>query len=335
MAIQFNPVNSLIDFSALAPLQRGLEGYSKGINQAETVRLAKEKEAQQRASYNSLLADPAMGLDPAYRRVLAGMTPQDGNKSLAVRMSDREKATQRPWWAGPGGAVDPAYLQAKQAGANRTTVNMPRQEVEYDKAMGKKYADEFSAARNVLPTATRTLGELKVIERTLADPNLYSGTAGDAVLSLKKAAGTIFGVNVQGVGSGEVVRNLGKAIALGNRTMLPGTLSNADRDFLEKMSPNLTNSPEGNRRIIALAIMSKQYEIDRAKAYSDYARRNRGRIDVGIDDVLGKIDQDYSAKAAGIMDELRGMAQADNRSPAVGTPVQGGYENLRKMYGLE
>lgn len=333
MALTYNPAHGILDFSGI---NNALGRYTQGVNQAELMQRKLAQDDLQKQQYNALLSNPQMDLDPAYRNALSGMAPADGRKALVSRMAEREKASTPPWWAGPNGQVDPAYIASKRAGANQTTVNMPTQEKAFDKETGTQLAKDFVKAQQSIATSSRTLGMLKVMERTLDDPNLYTGTGGETVQGLKKMAGTLFGINVQGVSSGEVAANLAKEIALGMKDKLPGPMSNSDRDFLVDISPGLRNSPEGNRQIIKIGMLSKQYEIDRARAQIEYAKRNRGRTDVGVYDAINEVDARYGELFGKLIGELRGMRPEQNRSPATGTGLQDPFGSLRQMYkGLE
>lgn len=204
-------------------------------------------------------------------------------------------------------------------------------ETSYDKELGKQLAGEFVASQQSLPKATRDLGSLQVLDQALADPNLYTGTGGETVQAIKRAASTLFGVDVKGVSSGEVVQSLSSEIAASNKDKLPGPLSDSDRQFLMDMAPNLSKTPEGNRAIIQLGMLSKRYEIDRAKAIRDYAGRNNGRLDAGVYAAVAELDGAYGVQFQQLMGEIRSMAPIERRGPTTGTNLGEMYDK----YGLE
>lgn len=255
------------------------------------------------------------------------------NAMLDLKRQQMAKGPERPWWAGPNGQVDPAMLAKTQAGraVNNVNVSSGPQETAYDKEMGKQYAQHKIEGDKGAATAHRELNNLRVMEKALDDPNLYTGTGAGTIQGLKKAAQSLFGLPVQGVASGEIVQNLTKFIAVGLKDNLPGPLSDGDRRFLESLPPGLLNTPEGNRRILGLGMLQKRYQIDRSRAASDYARQNGGRVDQGFDQVLAKLEDQYAQKFSGMIAEMQGSGEMPTRSPAAGMPL----DALRKQYGLE
>lgn len=266
------------------------------------------------------------GLPPNVAPLVAAMGPDKGAQFLAQHAASR----QPPWWVQQDGGVHPAMRQKTALGAMRTQINNQMAgETSYDKELGKQLAGEFVTSQQSLPKATRDLGSLQVLDQALADPNLYTGTGGETVQGLKRAASTLFGVDVKGVSSGEVVQSLSSEIAASNKDKLPGPLSDSDRQFLVDMAPNLSKTPEGNRAIIQLGMLSKRYEIDRAKAIRDYAGRNNGRLDAGVYAAVAELDGAYGVQFQQLMGQIRSMAPIERRGPTTGTPL------YHEKYGLE
>lgn len=228
----------------------------------------------------------------------------------------------------PGGTPKPSFTDwktgLKKAGAPSTNIDM-KQEGAYDKELGGTLAKEFVAAQASGATAQRDLGNLAVMKSAMADPNLYTGTGGQAVNSLKRGAQTLFGVDVKGVSSAEVVGNLASEIAVGNKQKLPGPMSDADRNFLVDMAPNLTKSPEGNRLIIELGMASKRWEIARAQLFRDYAAKNGGRLDAGAYAAQAELDNATAAQMGDVIGKLRQIGETAPRAPTTGTPLPQGW----------
>jgi hypothetical protein len=196
---------------------------------------------------------------------------------------------------------------------------MQPQEKEYDKELGKTLAKEMVDSQKSSSTAQRDLGNLEVMQGALDDPNLYTGTGGQTIQGLKKAAQTLFGVKVKGVASGELAQNLASEIAVNNKEKLPGPMSNADREFLVDMAPTLSKTPQGNRLIIELGMAHKRWEMAKAEVAREYARTHGGRLDAGYYAALEEVNQTASQEFSGFIEKMRGLGEAAPRSPTVGT----------------
>ncbi len=262
--------------------------------------------------------------------LLPFMSPAQGAGMIA---NSQPKQAARPWWAGANGQVDPAMLARTIAGrsVNNVNVSTGTQEKAFDKEMGKKFAGMFSAGIKSGMTAKKDLNDLKVLSQALQEPNLYTGAGGETIHGLKKTAQTLFGIPVQGVGTGELVTTLSRKAALALKGDLPGPLSNSDREYLNSLPPSLSKSPEGNRLIAELGIMQKQYEIARNQAAVNYARGNQGRMDLGFVTHLEKIEGQFGSAFSQKLQQLRSVGQAPRRSPASGVDLNA----LRQKYSLE
>jgi len=319
-------VNYLLPQSALtinaAPMTNALNQYRQGMNQ--------QFQAERQADWRKK--------DMDWRQSQANKAEANSlrNYNLQAKQFEfqRQKASQgpaRPWWAGPQGQVDPAMARYREIGKPTTNVNVGAGETAYDKELGKQNAKLFTESQKSGATAQRDLNNLRVMRNAMSDPNLYTGTGGNTVQTIKKAAQTLFGVPVAGVSSGEVVQNLAKGIAVSLKDNLPGPMSDSDRRFLVEMAPGLANSPDGNRQIIALGMLQKEYQIAKSKAAREYARQNRGRIDAGVYQALGEVDQRFAQQFSGLIAQLRAAGEEPPRSPTAGVPIGA----LRSQYGLE
>lgn len=225
----------------------------------------------------------------------------------------------------------PEYRDAVLRGIQQgTTVNVSPGEKSYDQELGKALATEFVESQKSGAKAAEDIGDLRVMEKAVADPNLYTGAGGETIHGLKKAAQTLFGVEVQGVPEGEIVQRISSKVALSLKDQLPGPMSDSDREFLRSIPANLSTSPEGARRVIALGIAQKQWMFDRAKAVQQFASENQGRLTPEVYGVLGQIDEQWGQRMSGIVDELRSQPQAGRKSPGVGVD-----DAFKKKYGLE
>lgn len=297
----------------------------------------RERESAQRLqrdqNYQSLLAQQT---DPRMRSMLTAAGPEQGTKLMLAQMMPNPTDDQREYnmakGQGFGGSFMDYQTALKRAGASQVNVSNS-QEGAYDKNMGEGLAKMHSDAEAGAYKANRDLSSLHVAEQALNDPNLYTGTGGNAVNSAKRGLQSLFGVGVKGVSSAEVMQNVASEIALGNKDKMPGPMSDADRQFLMDMAPNLTKSPEGNRLIIQLGMAGKRWEVARAKVVREFAARNGGRLNTSVYSALGELDAQTQAEFGDILGKLRGMGELTPRAPTSGMPAM---DTLRKKYqGLE
>lgn len=317
-------------------MQAGLLAQQQGAK-LEELRRRRGLEEQQRANLMGLLQDPeiARSLPPGAARLAQAAGPEIAFDMLAKHMNPAvpkpTSAMQNLEAAGirPG---TPEYQQALRDYVNKpqTNINMPQMETKYDQTLGEELAKEFVNANRTAATAQRDIANLDVMKQALADPNLYTGAGGAFIQSVKKGAETLFGVPVKGTSSGEVMQNLANEIAVSNKDKLPGPMSDADRQFLVDMAPNLSKTPEGNRLIIGLGMEHKRWQIARAEAARAYAGKNHGRLDSNYWATVGDLDAQYEQKFNTLLGEMRGMGQLAPRSPTVGIPTQ-----YKQKYGLE
>ena len=235
---------------------------------------------------------------------------------------------------------DPAFadyqMRMKRAGASNTTVKLPTMENEYDKSRGKFYADSANQIdTEALGTAER-MGQIDRVEEALSNPNVYTGTAGETITGLKRAAGAL-GFDIEGVPDAEVAQAIGNRMALELRNPaggagMPGSLSDKDREFLTSSVPGLGKTPAGNKLLLDYYRKIEQRKTDVARLLRDYEVRN-GRVGPGFFQELAV----YSARNPLFTEEDRRRAQQITKSnaprnPAVGTPWDSETQSIIDKY---
>jgi hypothetical protein len=118
-----------------------------------------------------------------------------------------------------GGFMD-YKTKLKEAGASRVSIDQ-KQETEYDKKLGGLLAEDYVTAQRGASTAQRDLANLDTMKQALADPNLYTGSGGEAIQAAKKAAQTLLGMEVKGVSSAEVMQTSPKRSRLATSRSCP------------------------------------------------------------------------------------------------------------------
>lgn len=174
------------------------------------------------------------------------------------------------------------YVKMKQSGPS-VVVNTgdKAQETEIGKYWGQKYGQIMDGAQ----LAPNKLAQLDQLESLLSMPGVYQGTGGQAVLDAKRLARSL-GIEVEGVAETEAASAIGREMALSLRNPaggagMPGALSDKDREFLESMTPGLSKTAEGNRRIIQAQRFLAQRSLEVAELVRKYEAEH-GRLDSGF-----------------------------------------------------
>lgn len=310
----------------------GGDGLQKGLLAGNQFAEQRKKQAQQQALQSAVMGMP--DIPEQYKTVLAA-SPELATSYLTNALAPKSTDDQREYNMARGQGFKGTFMDyqmaLKKAGAQQTNIDL-KQEGAYDKEIGGLLAKEFIKSQEQGSNAERDIADLEVLNKSIENPNVYMGTGGNQVQAVKKAAQSVFGLDVQGVADGEVIQKTSAKAALGLKDNLPGPMSDSDRKFLMDLPANLSTSPEGARRVVALGVAQKRWQAERAAAARAFAAKNGGRLTPEVYGVLSTIDRKYSQTMSGLVETLRGQAQSAPRAPTSGT----GLDGLRKKYqGLE
>ncbi|HET8700869.1 MAG TPA: hypothetical protein VFL97_04290 [Nitrococcus sp.] len=207
--------------------------------------------------------------------------PEPGFRQLsAEEAQQRGLDPEKSWQVAPTGEI-------KQIGGGGVNVSV-NGERGFDKTVGEGYGKRFLDIQDAAQSAQRTLDGLDVMEQAMSDPNFYSGSGADYINGLKRLGASI-GINPDSVSSAETFNAMAKQAALDSMGGSLGTgFSNADRDFVTDQVPSLSNTPEGNRKLIAIQRKLNLRKQQIAQQARLYASQHDGRIDSGFDDALAQ-----------------------------------------------
>ena len=178
--------------------------------------------------------------------------------------------------------LDPRVQGAKQriaaAGAARTHINMPPMESEEQKALGKDLAEQYSTTQKTAMSSSGLINKLNRAEQLMQGINTGKlAPAATEVASLAESLGIKLDPKLP---QKQAFSALSNELALraknaGGENLMPGAMSEADRVFLQQMSPSMSNTPEGNRLIIETNKRLAKRDIEIAKMARDYRNKNR------------------------------------------------------------
>lgn len=196
-------------------------------------------------------------------------------------------------------------------------------EKEYDKTRGKSLAEDFGTLQTQASSAANRIGQLRQVDELLSDPNVYTGTGGEAINALKRTAQTLLGQDIKGVDSADAARRISTEMALSLKENLPGPMSNADREFLQSIPPNIGDTAQGRKLLVELMVAKEERKVELAQLARQYARQKGGRLDDGWYRVLAQYNAQNPVFTPEMMQRARQVSgKARQASPAAGTLPQ-------------
>jgi len=117
--------------------------------------------------------------------------------------------------------------------------------------------------------------------------NTYTGTGAEFMLTIKKAAQTLFGIEVEGVREAEVAQNTANRLGIMLREDISDVqLTEAERRWFTQLPANLTNTPAANKLIVAIFRKKIQRERDFLSFANAWRKENRADLNAGKLDAL-------------------------------------------------
>lgn len=172
-------------------------------------------------------------------------------------------------------AVEAQKGRLAQAGAARTTVNVPPQPRKEQEARGAMLVDQYKGISDAARLATRTLPALETQERVL-DAGFRTGFGAEAQkagASLLAALGVPeakdYATNAQAFSAA-----MSQAV-LQKQLEQKGTQTKADADRIEQTGAQLTNTADANRFIINVARAQLKRDIAQRNFYDKWWKENK------------------------------------------------------------
>lgn len=158
------------------------------------------------------------------------------------------------------------------------TSGMPPQEVEFQKEIGKEDAKAIVEARKLRAAA---IGELSGLN-TMAERNAQGVTSGSfasgrvGVANFFNTIGLLGSQDVQKLANSEVYSKSAGDLVLAKIKALGSNPSNADREFVARIVPQLENSPQARAELISYLQKRANDVIKETNSLENYARKNKG-----------------------------------------------------------
>lgn len=185
--------------------------------------------------------------------------------------------------------VQAFQLARAHAGAARNqNTAIFKQEGEEAKTVGKFFGDAYANIQTSGFEAGSKIAKLNRMEQLLS--GLKTGALTPMAVQVKGVLES-FGIKVDdSLGAAQAAEALSNEMALQARNPsggagMPGALSDKDRDFLVKITPGLSKTPEGNRIVIETHRRLAKRDQEVAQLAREY-RKKRGQLDEGFYDEL-------------------------------------------------
>jgi hypothetical protein len=158
------------------------------------------------------------------------------------------------------------------------TAGMPSQEVEFQKEIGKEDAKAVVEARKLRATAVGELNSLNEMAQRNAQ-GITSGTFASGrvgVANFFNTIGLLGSQDVQKLANSEVYSKSAGDLVLAKIKALGSNPSNADREFVARIVPQLENSPQARAELISYLQKRANDVIKESSNLENYARQNKG-----------------------------------------------------------
>ena len=226
---------------------------------------ATQAEQQRTQMQNEMIANLYPEESKERAMILAGVGAAEATKQAFAPQAPQERWEQIEAPSGMPGFYERSTLTGETrrvAGPPDAGVtvnnNLPGEKGEnkFQEGLGSNAANNFQTIVDEGRAAGASIGNLDTME-TLLDSIDYTGFGGDTLLQVQRA-GAMIGIEIEDLPAKEAAKRLSSQMALSLKTDLPGPMSNADREFLLSIPPNLNSTAAGNDAI--LFILRKREE---------------------------------------------------------------------------
>jgi len=178
----------------------------------------------------------------------------------------------------------------------------------------KHYAKAYSEAQTKAQTAQYDIQKYRRIDKLLGD--FEGGKFSQAGYELQRALNSM-GIKTDNLPNKEAAESMSKEIALALRAAgpvegtvgMPGNMSDADRDFLSSMAPQMSQTAAGRKMIIETVVKLRERQIEIAAMARQWLKTHGHKDWPGFGDVVDKYMQD--------------------------NPIYGGKRNAPELVGLK
>lgn len=224
------------------------------------------------------------------------LSPQAGPAKTAAMRNAEYMAQLKP--------DDPRlkFMMKPASQVNITNVG----EKEEAKKMGGYRVKQFEKGDTEKQTAIGNLVEYQVLEQASQDPELHQGVLGGASLGIKRVMKEVFGADVGGTTSGEIIQKANTRLIQEAIKVQGRGFSDADLKFSQKAQPGILDSKEAFTISIGMAKRAEQFKILKQNFREDFYNQN-GTLK-GVNKELRRIENKYIKETKSDLRKLREMS---------------------------
>lgn len=193
------------------------------------------------------------------------------------------------------------------------SVTLPGEKGEnkFQEGLGSQAATNFQTIVDQGRAASAAIGNLDTME-ALLDSIDYTGFGGDTLLQVQRA-GAMLGFEIPDLPAKEAAKRLSSQMALSLKTDLPGPMSNADREFLLSIPPNLNSTQAGNDAILFILRKREERKQDMMRSLLQADPRSMEEYRAWENQYLQSTPPMFSAATqASLLRALAGASGADS-----------------------
>lgn len=136
---------------------------------------------------------------------------------------------------------------------------------------GKAMAERFDAIQKAASTASETRDTIQQLRQYM--PKVSTGAMASARYGVGAMAAGM-GLDIKGLNEAQAFQAVGNKLALSARAMLPGQFSDADRNFVINLGPNLSKQPGANNLLLDAMEKISNRQIHYAAAAQAWKDKN-------------------------------------------------------------
>lgn len=288
------------------------QGAAPGI-QAANAHHRHRAHGERQAQFQKMLTPGALkGITPQQAQVAKMLGPERGSLLLSQLMRPKEPPKPTAMMRNFQDAqANPAFAKFLERRRPTTNVNVNAAGA---KAVQKGLGERYLAAEDAAVDAAAQARLYQTIDQLLDNPETYTGTGGELASSFKKAASTLLGVDVAGLGAEQAARKITDELALGFKKQAadPQT-SNYERKIYERMSVGLNDSAEGRKLTVELRLSDLKNKQNQAQIWRSHIKPD-GSVDPRVYESLAAAEAERRSELSKFLQKAQKIAGGAHQS---------------------